>query len=67
MFAAPYDFLCSVDAACPLKLAAKQKDGALQMVQLLVDSGADVPKDYLEWNTVSGPVADYLRSVGGHH
>ena len=35
------------------------------MVQLLVDSGASVPKGSLTWDKVSGPVADYLRSVEG--
>jgi hypothetical protein len=66
-FAVTYDFLCSIDGTCPLKIAAENKNGELQMVQLLVDSGANVAKDYLTWKIVSGPVADYLRSVGGHH
>ena len=61
--AAPHHFLCSIDGACALKIAAQA--GNLQMVQLLVDSGANVPKDFLTWNKVSGPVADYLRSVEG--
>ena len=63
VFAAPHHFLCSIDGTCALKIAAQA--GNLQMVQLLVDSGANVPKDSLTWNKVSGPVADYLRSVEG--
>jgi hypothetical protein len=60
-FVSPHLFFCSIDEARPLKIAAQA--GNLHLVQLLVDSGANVSKDSLTWDKVSGPVAEYLRSA----